>query len=867
MPESIGGDVTLKFKALNIARWQTNSLLDNLVPLKNSSMSSADLARYVLAALAGLLLSAGFAPLEIAGSAWAGPGLVLFCSLGERGARAFRLGFVAGFVHFLSSIYWLLAIPFAWHGIPLAPALGWIALSAYCGLFFGLWVWFCWKIFPGRVGEPEFFLATAVDQFLSVAWWKRAQWAVLCAVAWIALEMARGRLLGGFPWNFLGASQYTLLPLIQIASITGVYGVSFIIVWFSVAMGGVLLILARRPSSAAIWCQAALPLLSISCIAAYGMTKTLKIPAPSREIRVALVQPSIPQTLIWDIKENANRFQQVLALSEKALASKPDLLIWPEASVPDLGPENEQAIAQLLASHQAWLIFSGDWAELLPSGETNYFNSSFLISPGGAIEAIYHKRRLVIFGEYIPLIRWLPFLQWLTPISGGFTPGERVVPFNITNLAAKTSVLICFEDMFPQEARDHVEADTDFLINLTNDGWFGDGAAQRQQAAGALFRAIENGVPLLRCANNGLTCWIDAQGRIREIEHEGGSIYGPGFITPTIPLRGPGERVRTIYNRYGDWFGWSCCALSGIFLLNAFWRPTMGGMRKFAMLVVFLAVAVLPAQAQPNGVTAELQLDQDQYLPDEDLPLEVRIVNRSGQTVVLGMDDQWITFQIMGERDYVVSKLKDMPVKGPFTLLSGQAVTREFNPTPYFGFRRAGRYSLGAIIKIAQWKQAVACKPVGFTVSEGLPLPNFDNLTFGVPPPPGVTNVAPEVRRYDLLKVSYPDQMKLYFRLTDNGGRTLRVFPLARMTSFGEPEAQLDRANNLHVLFQTGARTFTYCVMDPNGTLVARQYHEYTRTRPSLQISDDGRIFVGGGRRLLTLNDLPAPETGTAKNP
>jgi hypothetical protein len=289
-------------------------------------------------------------------------------------------------------------------------------------------------------------------------------------------------------------------------------------------------------------------------------------------------------------------------------------------------------------------------------------------------------------------------------------------------------------------------------------------------------------------------------------------------------------------------------------------------MRKIAIPLVLLAVAVFPAHAQLNGVTAELQLDQHQYLPDEDLQLRVRIVNRSGQPVVLGSDDQWISFEIMGEHEYVVPKLGEMPVKGPMTLLSGQAVTREFNPTPYFGFRRPGPYTLGAIIKIAQWKQEIACKPVAFTVSDGLPLPNLGDLSFGVPPPPGVTNVAPEVRHYGLLKVSYVDQMKLYFRLTDQDGRTLRIFPLARMVSFGDPEAQLDRGNNLHVLLQTGARTFTYCVVDPNGSLLARQFHEYTVTRPSLHVSDSGQIFVAGGRRFLTLNDLPAPQSGTAKS-
>ena len=556
-----------------IERWQTHPLWDNLFPLKSSQTSSSASWRFVLAALAGCLLSAAFAPWELAGAAWAAPGLMLFCALGQKGGRAFRLGFVAGFFHFLTSLYWLLAMPFAWRGIPIAPALGWMALSAYCGLYMGLWVWFCWKIFPGKPEEPEFFPVASVDRFLSVAWWNRAGWAVLCAAGWTALEMARARVLSGFPWNFLGASQYTLLPLIQVASITGVYGVSSLIVWFSVAVGGALLVLVRRPSTPAIWGQAAPPLLAVCCTVACGMIGTLRIPAPEREIKVALVQPSIPQTLIWDAKENTARFQQVIALSEKALASKPDLLIWPESAVPDPGQESEPAIRRLLARHPVWLIFCGDSQEPLPSGQTAYFNSSFLVSPACSLGGICHKRRLVIFGEYIPLLRWLPFLKWLTPIDGEFTPGDRPVQFNMPGLSAKTSVLICFEDMFPQEARDHVETDTDFLINLTNDGWFGDGAAQKQQAAGALFRAIENGVPLVRCTNNGLTCWIDPQGRIREIENEGGGIYGPGFITPKIPLRGPGRRAQTIYNRYGDWFGWSCCGISGLFLLFAFRQP------------------------------------------------------------------------------------------------------------------------------------------------------------------------------------------------------------------------------------------------------------------------------------------------------
>lgn len=283
-------------------------------------------------------------------------------------------------------------------------------------------------------------------------------------------------------------------------------------------------------------------------------------------------------------------------------------------------------------------------------------------------------------------------------------------------------------------------------------------------------------------------------------------------------------------------------------------------------MLALLSAPMHCTQAQPNGVTAELQLGQEQYLPDEDVQLKVRIANRSGQPVVLGTDNQWITFNVVGEHEYLVPKQGEMPIQGPFTLLSGQVVTRVFNPTPYFGFRQPGRYSLGATIRIAQWKQEIACKPVAITVSEGVPLPHLGDLSFGVPPPPGVTNAPPEVRRYSLLKASDLDELRLYFRLTDKSGRTLRVFPLARMLSFSDPEAQIDRANNLHVLLQTGAQTFTYSILDPNGNLLARQFHQYTRTRPSLHVNDDGQILVEGGRRLLTWEDIPAPAAGPAKS-
>src|SRR6202142_1416679 len=152
-------------------------------------------------------------------------------------------------------------------------------------------------------------------------------------------------------------------------------------------------------------------------------------------------------------------------------------------------------------------------------------------------------------------------------ILTSFPPGG--IPGSSPHQKVKTSTLICFEDVFPQLAREYVQDDTDFLVNLTNDGWFGDGAAQWQQAAAAVFPAVENGVPLVRCSNNGLTCWADANGRLHDIFRDyAGGVYGPGALTITIPVGV--KRDPTFYNRHGDWFGWACVGVMGTLLVAAF---------------------------------------------------------------------------------------------------------------------------------------------------------------------------------------------------------------------------------------------------------------------------------------------------------
>ncbi|HYG22319.1 MAG TPA: apolipoprotein N-acyltransferase [Verrucomicrobiae bacterium] len=536
--------------------------------------------RYALAAFAGLVLASAFPNIGIAGAGWIAPGLLAATALGTRGRRSFGLGYVAGMAHYLASLYWLLCIPVQGY-----PILGWIALSAFLSLFPATWTWLICRWSP-PAGSPAssggIRLPAGLILLAKATWNHRTRWALGAAALWVAIEMVIARIFGGFPWNLLGASQYELLPLIQISAITGVYGVSFLMVWGSMALLCALSMIVKDPRARSPGVrEMALPALGVSIAMAFGFAHLRNPAVPERTLRVTLIQPSIPQTMIWNRDDDMERFTALLKLTEQSLTNDAALVIWPEAAIPKLlryEKEIFDPLSALAQEHRIWMIVGADDAE--PSrkapGRAEYYNSSFLLNPNGRLADRYRKRSLVIFGEYIPLEQWMPFLKNFTPVTSSFTPGDEAVPFRMaiqprgldadTNDVSlvKTSVLICFEDNFPHLVRTYVDADTDFLVNITNNGWFGESAAQWQHAANAIFRAIENGIPLIRCSNNGLTCWVDRHGRLREIFRDAQeTIYGEGFLTIEVPLLNEGQTSGdTFYRRNGDWFGWGCVVAS-----------------------------------------------------------------------------------------------------------------------------------------------------------------------------------------------------------------------------------------------------------------------------------------------------------------
>ena len=543
-------------------------------------------SRYLAAIGAGLLLASAFTKPAIAGSAWVAPALILACVRGKNGGDSFRIGCVAGLSFWLASLYWLLLIPVAGY-----PILGWLALSGYLALYPAAWTWIVGWLDEWILGRTYQSTSPSIHRSINppsqATWFGRLLWSLAGAAVWVALEMIRARLFGGFPWNFLGASQYQMVPLIQIASVTGVYGVSFLVVWVSLSLYSAVRMIFQRPATRLVWqAEIFLPLTVVILLFAFNFAQMGGESPAAPTLRVTLIQPSVPQTMIWDENENTNRFRQLLKLSENALTNKTDLLIWPESAVPQFDVASYIAITNLIRAHRVWLILNADDAVPRPNATNEFdnddFNAAFLLDPFGRLGGIYHKQKLVIFGEYIPLENWLPFLKWFTPITGSFAAGnepvqfemERRIPIRLdlnTNSPqadleidapahVTASPLICYEDMFPQLGRRAVRDDTDFLVNLTNDGWFGQSAEQWQHMAGAVFRAVENGVPLVRCCNNGVTCWIDAHGRIREIfRDKNESVYGMGVLTIDLPLE---KHAPTFYNRHGDWFGWGCVGVA-----------------------------------------------------------------------------------------------------------------------------------------------------------------------------------------------------------------------------------------------------------------------------------------------------------------
>ena len=380
--------------------------------------------------------------------------------------------------------------------------------------------------------------------------------AVTAASVWVGLEWVRSWLLTGFPWGNIGYSQWNNPHAIQIASMTGVYGVSFVIVFFN---AGIATLICKGREWRQEWIAVAVPLLLTIICLSYGFVTLRQVQTvPDRNMKVALVPGNIPQIDKWQMDSFPSIFRRYLTLTRAAALEQPDVIVWPETTVrgevlSGKYPGYYKAFKKMLQDiNLPMLLGATD-----PDAFGDIYNRVLSVSPQGEILDKYAKMHLVPFGEYVPLASFLPNFVQFKPFEHGKTVNllpiadvETVKP-DIEKIEVGTS--ICFESAFPNHFRQFVKKGAAAMGILTNDAWFEGSAFPELHLAMAPFRAVENRITVFRCANGGFSCVIDRRGQIAtaavtpDTEAE--------FLIAQVPLS---YGNRTLYTRYGDWFAILC---------------------------------------------------------------------------------------------------------------------------------------------------------------------------------------------------------------------------------------------------------------------------------------------------------------------
>jgi apolipoprotein N-acyltransferase len=398
-------------------------------------------------------------------------------------------------------------------------------------------------------------LAKGRDRFGIPAWLIPG----VAAVLWTALEMLRTVLFSGFPWLLLGYTQYRQGTLRLLASLVGVYGISTLLVWLNAAVAESLLVvrdprIGTRRGALVLAALAPAALLLAGALGYGGLVWRDAATGPA--FRVGLLQGNIDQSLKWERGAQTATLEIYEALARRAAREQPALIVWPETAVPfflrfeaELGGRVARFVAE---TRIPALVGSPDVGP-----DRRVYNTVFLLDQHGAIRERYDKRHLVPFGEYVPLQRVFFFLDKLVVGIGDFGRGAEATLLSVG--AVRFGAMICYEAIFPAEVREFAQRGAHFLVNVTNDAWFGETGAPYQHLAMAAMRAVENGTYLVRAANTGVTAVVAPSGEIRDATR----LFTRAAVVATIRLRN-GE---TPYTRYGDVLPWSCVLGLGAYLL------------------------------------------------------------------------------------------------------------------------------------------------------------------------------------------------------------------------------------------------------------------------------------------------------------
>ena len=501
---------------------------------------------------------------------------------------AFWIGYLTGFL-FFAGLLPAIALLYPYANI-FATMVGYLLLVGYIALYYAIFA--------------------ALMKFVRVD--SGILFPVTCACIWTALEWVRSWLLTGFPWGSIGYSQWNNLLGIQVASVIGVHGISFIIVLFN---AGIATVLCKRQQWRKEVRAAVLPLVLMIFCFSYGAFQlqnadSLKsdandnVPPDTATLNVALVPGNISQLQKWDVNQFPRILQRYINLTYKTSNKNPDLIVWPETAIRSVAltgewPRSYGRFSQMLRDISIPILVGtanrGKTDEAIGKSSKNIdkrnepiFNRVLSISPDGKIHADYAKMHLVPFGEYVPLENLLPdfipnFIQFepfahgksvnLLPVfivkdkaemvkqtDGLFRDAKAFAIKDKTDIQKiEIGASICFESVFPDEFRRPVQKGASVMGIFTNDAWFEGTAFPELHLSMAPFRAVENRIAVFRCANGGFTCVVDAFGRITT------PLITPDTTQQTlitsVPLRSSTEHGQTLYTRYGDWFPILCAII------------------------------------------------------------------------------------------------------------------------------------------------------------------------------------------------------------------------------------------------------------------------------------------------------------------
>lgn len=489
-----------------------------------------------------MLLALSFPKFGHPAVAWVALVPLLVALRGERARtsplHAWTLGLVTGLVSFAGTVYWTVDVMVVYGGVsrPVAtPVAG--LLVAYLALYpaaFAVGIHFAGR----RLGRRVALIAPAV---------------------WVTTEWARAHLLTGFPWVLLGYSQVSVMPVAQVASLFGVYGLSALVVAVNGALAYAVSVGWRR----------ALPVVTtvaavMVAATAWGSWRVARgtLLASGTSLDVGIVQGNVEQDRKWDPTSAAEIFTRHLALSREVAAQGVRLIVWPESSTPftfEAHPPSTAAIRDTAVATGTWMLFGSNQVEV---GEPpRYYNAAFLVDQTGATAGVYRKMHLVPFGEYVPLRRVLFFVAPLVEGVSDFSAGQALTLLPVQG--HPVSVAICYEVVFPHLVRDAVRRGSQLLVTLTNDAWYGTSSAPFQHFEQARLRAIEQGRYLVRAANTGISGIVDPYGRV--------VVRSPLFEPRTLVGQVRLLEGLTVYGTIGDSFAWACAAVT-LWLLLSGWR-------------------------------------------------------------------------------------------------------------------------------------------------------------------------------------------------------------------------------------------------------------------------------------------------------